>query len=152
MRLYLFFQDQSPKFYGGPYLFQVKENSPPGSLVGRIKVQDGDTGNPRKLQMRLIDEANNGYFELANIIRDMYTGTYTADIITTNNILDAEDEFIRVNLGVYELMLEAREIPLHSKDVEPTLVVRTGAAVMILDGEYLHLEIFDECVIMFTET
>ncbi|CAL8104119.1 unnamed protein product [Orchesella dallaii] len=134
-------QDQSPKFYGGPYVFKVKENSAPGTKVGEISVQDGDIGNPRNLQLRLIDEAENKYFRLTNAERDMFTGTYTALVETTNYTLDAEDEFIRENLGVYELILEAREIPLHAEDTEPTLITRTGVAVIIEDVDD-HLPAF----------
>lgn len=77
----------------------MKENAPPGSRVGEISVQDADIGNPRALQLRLIDEADNDYFILNDIQRDLYTGTYTAVVETTNYTLDAEDEFIRENLG-----------------------------------------------------
>lgn len=134
-------QDQAPKFYGGPYVFKVKENSHPGTKVGEISVQDGDVGNPRNLQLRLIDEAENRYFRLTNVERDMFTGTYSASVETTNYTLDAEDEFIRENLGVYELILEAREVPLHSEDLEPTLITRTGVAVIIEDVDD-HLPVF----------
>jgi hypothetical protein len=92
-------QDQAPKFYGGPYVFKVKENSLPGTKVGEISVQDADVGNPRELQLRLIDEAENKYFRLTEILRDRYTGTYHAFVETTNYTIDAEDEFIRENLG-----------------------------------------------------
>jgi hypothetical protein len=63
-------------------------------------VQDGDVGNPRALTLRLIDEADNEYFQLNDIQRDPYSGTYTAVVETTNYTLDAEDEFIRENLGI----------------------------------------------------
>ena len=92
--------DQSPKFFGGPYVFKVKENSPPGTKVGEISVQDGDVGNPRDLQIRLLDEAQNDYFRLSNIQKDHFTGTFSAIVETSENILDAEDEFIRENLAM----------------------------------------------------
>jgi hypothetical protein len=78
----------------------VKENSVSGTKVGEISVQDGDTGNPRDLQIKLIDEAQNDYFRLSNIQKDPFTGTVSATVETSENMLDAEDEFIRENLGM----------------------------------------------------
>lgn len=92
-------QDEPPRFFEGPYVFQVKENSWPGTFIGNISVQDGDNGNPRELQIKLIDEARNNYFRLTSISRDSFTGTYSAIVETSEAILDAEDDFIRQNLG-----------------------------------------------------
>jgi hypothetical protein len=40
-----------------------------------------------------------------------------------------------IYVGVYELILEAREIPLDSDDLESTLTTRTGLAVMVKDED-----------------
>ena len=128
-------QDAQPNFMGGPYVFTIRENVHPGTFVGSISVQDGDTGNPRDLQLKLIDEAGNNYFRLANVQKDTFTGIFSAIVETSENELDAEDEFIRENLGVYELILEAREYPLGPDDTEPTLVTRTAVAVVIEDDD-----------------
>ncbi|CAG7721237.1 unnamed protein product, partial [Allacma fusca] len=128
-------QDARPNFIGGPYIFNIRENSPMGTPVGNISVQDGDTGNPRDLQLKLIDEAGNNYFRLSNVRKDTFTGIFSAIVETAENNIDAEDEFIRENVGVYELILEAREYPLGPDDTEPTLVTRTAVAVVIEDDD-----------------
>ncbi|GIX71774.1 cadherin-related family member 1, partial [Caerostris extrusa] len=96
-------QDQPPVFQNAPFTATVLENSAKGTSVLNIVVRDGDAGDPREVVL-MIENDNNGYFQLGEISKDdrkVYTTT-----LQTNNPIDREDEGIIENGGLYMFQIK----------------------------------------------
>lgn len=82
-------QDQKPFFVNAPYSVSIPENVPEGTEIFEIKVRDGDTGIPRKLDLTISGD-NEGFFELENLGQSS-DGILTASLRkTAGNVLDRE--------------------------------------------------------------
>jgi len=73
--------DNDPKFSQTDYYFNVTENSPRGTVAGKVEAQDGDVGVFGEITYTLIGE-NNKYFSI-----DAYTGNV---MVANSSILDRE--------------------------------------------------------------
>lgn len=98
-------QDERPKFVNAPYLITVEENTPAGSVVLQLDVQDGDLMDQRKLGLIIFNDFNN-YFTVTKEI-ESETIWY---IETSKNLIDREDPFIVAKGGLYEFNLVAFEL------------------------------------------
>ena len=56
-------QDQVPVFLNGPYSVSIPENVPTGTTIFEVKVRDGDTGIPRKIELQILGDSEN-FFQL----------------------------------------------------------------------------------------
>lgn len=59
-------QDQKPFFVNAPYSVSIPENVPEGTVIFEVKVRDGDTGIPRKVDLT-IDGDDENLFELEDL-------------------------------------------------------------------------------------
>lgn len=73
--------DNEPHFTHSEYYFNVTENSPRGTVAGKVEAHDGDVGAFGELTYTLIGE-NNKYFSI-----DAYTGNV---MVANASILDRE--------------------------------------------------------------
>jgi hypothetical protein len=96
-------QDQLPVFLNAPYRTIMRENSPAGQPLVKVLARDGDTGQPRELQLEIVDDEL-GYFRIVSFkINDDIA---TATIVTTDIPIDRENEAILRHGGVYTFGLK----------------------------------------------
>jgi hypothetical protein len=80
-----------------------------GTTIFEIKVRDGDTGIPRKLDLSIVGDTEN-FFELENLGHSE-DGILSASLKkTSGNILDRELPSILREGGLYAFQLKAREL------------------------------------------
>jgi hypothetical protein len=80
-----------------------------GTTIFEIKVRDGDTGIPRKLDLSSVGDTEN-FFELENLGHSE-DGILSASLKkTSGNILDRELPSILREGGLYAFQLKAREL------------------------------------------
>ena len=72
-------QDQPPVFLNTPYRTVMMENSRAGQSLVKILVRDGDTGQPRNLQLDIINDSL-GYFRIGSF--SMSDGVAAATIVS----------------------------------------------------------------------
>lgn len=96
-------QDQIPVFVNAPYSATIDENMAPGVSVLTIAAQDGDSQNPRPIQLTLTNEDRN-HFMLTQMSNGMAT------LSTADNPLDREDPMILQSGGVYIFNVTATEV------------------------------------------
>ncbi len=96
-------QDQPPVFLNTPYRTVMTENSRAGQSLVKILVRDGDTGQPRNLQLDLVNDPL-GYFRIGSF--SMSDGVAAATIVTTEIPIDRENEGILRNGGIYTFALK----------------------------------------------
>lgn len=96
-------QDQPPVFLNAPYRPVIQENSLPGQTLMKVLVRDGDTGQPRDIQLDIIDDQLN-YFRVSSFV--MNDGIATATIVTSDNPVDREDELVLRRGGSYTFGLK----------------------------------------------
>nr|XP_036675635.1 cadherin-87A [Drosophila suzukii] len=106
--------DNDPKFSQTDYYFNVTENSPRGTVAGRVEAQDGDVGVFGEITYTLIGE-NNKYFSI-----DAYTGNV---MVANSSILDREQ--------IKELTLS-----VVAQDKAPAAVQKSATAT-------IHINILD---------
>lgn len=98
-------QDQPPVFLNAPYRTVIQENSPAGQQLMKVLVRDGDTGQPRAIQLDIIDDPF-GYFRVDSF--KMSDDVATANIVTTDVFIDRENGVILRRGGVYSFALKVR--------------------------------------------
>ena len=96
-------QDQPPVFLNTPYRTMMPENSRAGQSLVKILVRDGDTGQPRNLQLDLVNDPL-GYFRIESF--SMSDGVAAATIVTTEIPIDRENEGILLNEGIHTFVLK----------------------------------------------
>ena len=96
-------QDQAPVFLNAPYRTIMRENSPAGQPLVKILARDGDTGQPRELQLEIVDD-DLGYFRIGSF--KMNDDIATATIVTSDTPIDRENEAILRHGGVYTFGLK----------------------------------------------
>lgn len=96
-------QDQPPIFLNAPYRPVIQENSLGGLTLMKVLVRDGDTGQPRALQLDIIDDPL-GYFRIGSF--KMNDDIATASIVASDNPIDREDESILRRGGTYSFGLK----------------------------------------------
>ena len=101
-------QDQLPVFLNAPYRTLINENSPAGMSVYTILVRDGDTGQPRRLTLDLVDDPL-GYFRIGSFRMDD-DGVATASVVTSDVAIDREADEILSRGGLYTFGLKATEL------------------------------------------
>lgn len=69
----------------------------------KVLVRDGDTGQPRPLQLDIIDDQL-GYFRVGSF--KMNDDIATANIVASDNPIDREDEIILRRGGTYSFGLK----------------------------------------------
>ncbi|XP_017083648.2 LOW QUALITY PROTEIN: cadherin-87A [Drosophila eugracilis] len=106
--------DNDPKFSQSDYYFNVTENSPRGTVAGKVEAQDGDVGVFGEITYTLIGE-NNKYFSI-----DAYTGNV---MVANSSILDREQ--------IKELTLS-----VVAQDKAPAAVQKSATAT-------IHINILD---------
>uniref|UniRef100_B3P4D8 GG17179 n=1 Tax=Drosophila erecta TaxID=7220 RepID=B3P4D8_DROER len=106
--------DNDPKFSQSDYYFNVTENSPRGTVAGKVEAQDGDVGVFGEITYTLIGE-NNKYFSI-----DAYTGNV---MVANSTILDREQ--------IKELTLS-----VVAQDKAPAAVQKSATAT-------IHINILD---------
>ncbi|EDW97645.1 cadherin-87A [Drosophila yakuba] len=106
--------DNDPKFSQADYYFNVTENSPRGTVAGKVEAQDGDVGVFGEITYTLIGE-NNKYFSI-----DAYTGNV---MVANSTILDREQ--------IKELTLS-----VVAQDKAPAAVQKSATAT-------IHINILD---------
>ena len=90
-------QDQVPVFLNGPYSVSIPENVPTGTTIFEIKVRDGDTGIPRKIELEILGDSEN-FFEL-EVFGHSPDGVLSASLVSLNlkfpivNVVDTETYF-----------------------------------------------------------
>lgn len=102
-------QDLPPIFLATPYFSTVNESEVSGKHVLSVSAQDDDQGSPRPLQLELIGDVL-GYFELAVTTPNATRGPFVAELRTTEVPVDREAEMIRINGGIYPLVVRATEV------------------------------------------
>ena len=100
-------QDQPPVFLNAPYRPVIQENSPVGHPLMKVLVRDGDTGQPRDLQLDIIDDPL-GYFRVSSFKMNENIGT--ASIVASDNPIDREDQAILRNGGTYSFGLKVKKM------------------------------------------
>ncbi|KAI9558883.1 hypothetical protein GHT06_015672 [Daphnia sinensis] len=120
-------QDQPPVFLNAPYRPVIQENSPVGHPLMKVLVRDGDTGQPRDLQLDIIDDPL-GYFRVSSFKMNDNIGSAT--IVASDNPVDREDQVILRNGGTYSFGLKATEL-VGNKPVNDFTV--ENVTVMIID-------------------
>lgn len=75
-------QDQVPVFLNGPYSVSIPENVPTGTTIFEIKVRDGDTGIPRKIELEILGDSEN-FFEL-EVFGHSPDGVLSASLVILN--------------------------------------------------------------------
>ena len=98
-------QDQPPVFINAPYRMVINENSPAGMSVSTIFARDGDTGQPRQLQIDIINDSE-VYFQIKTF--QMEGDIASALVATTENKIDRESDIILMHGGVYTFGLKVR--------------------------------------------
>ena len=93
----------------GPYSVSIPENIPAGTSIFEIKVRDGDTGIPRKIDLEILGDREN-FFEL-EIFGHSPEGVLSASLKKSEGtILDRELPSILREGGLYAFQLRAREL------------------------------------------
>lgn len=95
-------QDQPPIFLNAPYRTVIQENTRAGHSLVKVLVRDGDSGQPRNLQLDIVDDPL-GYFRIGSF--SMSEGIAAATIVTTEIPIDREHETILRNGGIYTFAL-----------------------------------------------
>ncbi|XP_063702044.1 cadherin-23 [Culicoides brevitarsis] len=119
-------QDQPPVFINAPYSVTLQENTPPEVSVLTIKAKDGDTGNPRPVQITLEDDIR-GHFRLETVNS---SDIGHVKLITTDIPLDRETTEVLQNGGVYIFHVRATELIDGSLPGDTSL---TQVTVVLLD-------------------
>ena len=121
-------QDQDPVFLNGPYSASIAEDTAPGSAIFDVSVRDGDTGEPRPVELS-VEGDTLGYFSLVQKSLDE-DGTLTVQLTTTQKLIDREDPFILKEGGLYTFDIVAKEIISNGQYGEET---RTTVTIVITD-------------------
>lgn len=100
-------QDQPPIFLNAPYRPVIQENSAEGHLLMKVLVRDGDTGQPRNLQLDIVDDSL-GYFRVSSFKSN--DDVATANIVASSNPIDRENEAILSRGGTYSFGLKVNPI------------------------------------------
>lgn len=129
-------QDQPPVFTNAPYSSTIAENTPEDTFVLTVIASDGDTGNPRPIQLSLVDEQK-GHFKLETVGAD---GDGRAMLYTTAIPIDREDPDILQNGGVYTFRVKATEL---INNELPGDVAYTQVTIVLTDVDD-HLPQFNE--------
>lgn len=95
-------QDQPPIFYGEPYSVSLPENVEPNRVVLVINATDGDFGDSHDIIMTL-EKEKFGYFKL------LKSGNGQAQLVTTDRMIDRENQEILENGGYYTFDVRATE-------------------------------------------
>lgn len=95
-------QDQPPIFYGEPYSVSLPENLEANLMVLAINATDGDFGDPHDIIMTL-EKEKFGYFKL------LKSGKGQAQLVTTDKMIDRENQEILENGGYYTFYVKATE-------------------------------------------
>ncbi|KAH8382777.1 hypothetical protein KR009_005221 [Drosophila setifemur] len=106
--------DNEPKFSQSDYYFNITENSPRGTVAGKVDARDGDVGVFGEITYTLIGE-NNKFFSI-----DAYTGNV---MVANSSILDREQ--------IKELTLS-----VVAQDKAPATVQKSATAT-------IHINILD---------
>ena len=96
-------QDQPPIFLNAPYRPVMQENSAAGQQLMKVLVRDGDTGQPRDLQLEIIDDPL-GSFRVSSFKMNDDIGTAT--IVASDNPFDREDDLVVRRGGTYSFGLK----------------------------------------------
>ena len=96
-------QDQPPVFHGEPYTVSLQENVEANVVVLAINATDGDIGDPNDVIITL-DKEKFGYFKL------LKSGKGQAQLVTTDNRIDRENQEILENGGYYTFYVKATEV------------------------------------------
>lgn len=129
-------QDQPPVFANAPYSATIPENTPEDTFVLTVIAADGDTGNPRPVQLSLVDEQK-GHFKLETVGSE---GDGRAMLYTTAIPIDREDPDILQNGGVYTFRIKATEL---INNELPGDVAYTQVTIVLTDVDD-HLPQFNE--------
>ncbi|KAF4531725.1 hypothetical protein B566_EDAN008938, partial [Ephemera danica] len=100
-------QDQPPAFLNAPYSATVPEASPEGTSILTIRTRDGDTGEPRKVKLRLEGDLG-GHFRLE--VQEGDGPEVTATLVTSDVPLDREHPQILQSGGIYTFNVVATEM------------------------------------------
>lgn len=124
----------------------MPENSKAGMTVLTIRARDGDTGQPRPLQIKLENE-DMGYFRLDVVKQgDLTLGR----LVTTDVQLDREDPSILQNGGIYGFEVRATELinneTLGASTVSTVTIVVTDVDDMVpqFNKDLFNLKILED--------
>lgn len=102
-------QDQPPSFMNAPYSTTVQENTPPGTSIFQIIARDGDTGEPRDIELSIVGDSQDFFvLDVPEKSENVVFSTVLRKSDTTN--LDREMEVILAQGGLYAFQVRAREI------------------------------------------
>ena len=96
-------QDQPPVFHGEPYSVSLQENMESNVMILALNASDGDAGDPNDIIMSL-EKEKFGYFKL------LKSGKGQAQLLTTDNKIDRENQEILENGSYYTFYVKATEV------------------------------------------
>ena len=109
-------QDQPPAFLNAPFTATVPENVESGTPIFDVLVMDGDTGNPREVELSIVGD-NLNYFSLSGQKYNPTSGVLSAILEKSQGtVLDREEEQILRDGGLYAFQIRAKEIQGQEQD------------------------------------